>query len=78
MATTRINPRRDIPRVNWFWGVLLVVAVTFLGVFVPVAALHLFGGDIDWSVGVMAAGFLTAWGAFIATLRIGQWRAWWG
>jgi hypothetical protein len=78
MAIERREISGDRPRIGWSWGLLLMTAVVGVGVVVSTAVLLLLGGYPTWPAAVMAAGFLIAWTAFIAVLRLGQRRAWRG
>jgi hypothetical protein len=75
--TEHIDRSSGAPRMSWFWGILLLLAVLQIGVVLPAAALFLLGGGPGWATAVMITGLLITWAGFIAILRFGQRRAWW-
>jgi hypothetical protein len=77
MTTKQIDRTAGTPRISWFWGILLLLAVVQIGVVLPAAALYLLGDDPRWVPGVMIGGLLIAWTGFIAVLRVGRRRTWW-
>lgn len=75
MAIVHNEHLHHFPRVNLFWGTLLMSVAIFLGAFLPASALLYFGYGSAWAAVAMMAGFFAVWGLSIAVFRMElRWR----
>jgi hypothetical protein len=76
MTIKPIEASRPQP-MGWGVGLLLVGVTIQVGVVLPAVAVFLLGGGRGLIAPAMVGGFLAAWIALIATLRVGRAHGWW-